>query len=317
MLTLRQFTYFASLCSTLSFRRAAERCHITQPALSMQIQELEATLGLKLVERGGGEIRLTDAGIEVRERAQAILAAVADLEEWAKQRQPLSGALRLGVIPSVAPYLLPAILPEVSRRYPSLRLHLRETQTAMLLDELLRRELDLVLLALPIDRPDVEVLPLFEDRFVLATGRAGTWTGSGPLEPEALDGEELLLLEEGHCLRDQALQYCRSVHQDVFSRFGATSLATILQMVANGYGVTLLPEIAVPVEVRDARIHLRRFCAPEPRRTLGLIWRKTSARRADAVALGQIAREVRGQVCAGAEEERQPAQVDAGGDVTG
>ncbi len=285
MITLRQLRYLASLARHRHFGRAAEDCAVTQPALSMQVRELERELGVELVERRPGEIVLTDTGLDVAQRAEHILAATRDLVDFARHRDVLSGPLRLGIIPTLAPYILPRVLPALQTAYPQLRLEVRETQTKPLLDELAGGELDCVMLALPADA-DVETLALFEDAFLLAV--PATDKLRGRVGVEDVDQRRLILLEEGHCLRDQALAFCGAPRRDRPASLGATSLATVMQMVANGYGVTLVPEVAAETEVRDERVKLLRFSEPRPGRTIGLAWRRTSPRKKDFVALGKI-----------------------------
>ena len=287
MITLRQLRYLAALARNRHFGKAAEECAVTQPALSMQIRELERELGADLIERRPGEIAVTETGLEVARRAEHILAATRDLVDFARHRDVLSGPLKLGIIPTLAPYLLPRVLPLLQKRYPALRVDLRETQTDTLLAELTAGALDCVLLALPVEGADVETIALFDDRFLLAAPAAE------PLPKRRVtvadvDQRRLILLEEGHCLRDQALAFCASKTRDAAASLGATSLTTVMQMVANGYGVTLVPEIAAEVEVRDARVKLTRFAAPEPGRVIGLAFRRTSPRRKDFDALGEI-----------------------------
>ena len=253
----------------------------------MQIKELEREIGADLVERRPNDVTLTETGAEVAQRAERILAATRDLVDFARHREVLSGPLKLGVIPTIAPYLLPKLLPRLQAAYPSLRLEVRETQTATLLDELIGGELDCLLLALPIEHTDVEMLALFTDRFLLAAP-AGEPIPRRPLNAKDVDERRLILLEEGHCLRDQSLAFCATKRRDSAAALGSTSLATVMQMVANGYGVTLVPEIATEVEARDKRVMLKRFARPEPGRTIGLAWRKTSPRQTDFAALGDI-----------------------------
>jgi LysR family hydrogen peroxide-inducible transcriptional activator len=250
----------------------------------MQVRELEREIGAQLVERRAGEVALTATGIEVAQRAERILAAARDLVDFARHREILSGSLKLGIIPTLAPYLLPRLLPRLQQAYPSLRLDVRETQTAALIGELVAGDLDCVLLALPVEHADVDTISLFKDRFLLAAS-ADEPMPRRPLKAGDVDQHRLILLEEGHCLRDQALAFCATKRRDSAAALGSTSLATVMQMVANGYGVTLVPEIAAEVEVRDQRVALKRFAAPEPGRTIGLAWRKTSPRRRDFDAL--------------------------------
>jgi LysR family hydrogen peroxide-inducible transcriptional activator len=288
MITLRQLRYLTSLARHRHFGRAAADCAVTQPALSMQVLALEREIGAELVERRPGEIALTDTGLDVAQRAEQILTATRDLVDFARYRDVLSGRLALGIIPTLAPYILPRVLPHLQAKYPQLRLEVRETQTKLLLDELTRGELDAVMLALPPDGADMETLALFDDAFLLAVPAADALLARSRVGVEDVDQRRLILLEEGHCLRDQALAFCATSRRDAPAGLGATSLATVMQMVANGYGVTLLPEVAVDAEVRDKRVKLLRFSAPEPARTIGLAWRRTSSRRKDFQALGQI-----------------------------
>jgi LysR family transcriptional regulator, hydrogen peroxide-inducible genes activator len=293
MVSLRQLRYLEALAENLHFGRAAEACAVSQPALSMQIKGLEEELQVSLVERRKSGVELTEQGEEIVRRGRTILASVRDLRDYAKhQEKVLSGTLRLGAIPSIAPYLLPEALPELQRRFPELNLQLRETITETLVRELIGGDLDLILIALPIDDPEIETAYLFDDKFVLAT-RATKGRRQRTATPDMLLHDRLLLLEEGHCLRDQALSFCRLVTPEARESFGASSLATIVQMVAHGYGITLLPEMAISSEVhhRDD-IRLLRFAKPEPKREIGLAWRKTSPRKADFKAFAALLQEV-------------------------
>lgn len=288
MITLRQLRYLAALARYRHFGRAAEECAVTQPALSMQIRELKREIGAELVERRTGEIALTETGVEVAQRADGILAATRDLIDFARHRDLLTGKLRLGIIPTLAPYVLPRVLPRLRADYPQLRLEVRETQTKTLIAELISGDLDTVMLALPADGADLETLPLFDDPFLLALPAAEPRPARGRVSVGDVDQRRLILLEEGHCLRDQALAFCAAPSGDVPASLGATSLATVMQMVASGYGVTLLPEVASSAEARDSRVRLLRFAEPEPARTIGLAWRRTSPRKRDFAALGEI-----------------------------
>ena len=291
MVTLRQLRYLEALAETLHFGQAAEACAVTQPALSMQIKELEYELQVSLIERRRSGIELTEQGEEIVRRGRSILASVRDLLDYAKHRERvLTGSLKLGAIPSIAPYLLPAALPELQRRFPDLTLQLRESITGTLIRELVSGYLDLILVALPIEDPEVETLHLFDDKFVLA---ARASKGKRAKATDMLVHERLLLLEEGHCLRDQALSFCRLVTPEARASFGASSLATIVQMVAHGYGITLLPEMAVASEVHQrSGIRLLHFPAPEPKREIGLAWRKTSPRKPDFHAFAALLKDV-------------------------
>ncbi|MFC4175577.1 LysR substrate-binding domain-containing protein [Microvirga sp. GCM10011540] len=310
MVTFRQLRYFETLSRTRHFGMAASQCAVTQPALSMQVKELEQELGIKLVERRGNAVALTVAGQEIAARAEAILNQVRELTDYARQQcGVLTGTLRLGIIPSVAPYLLPSLLGGVEASYPSLDLLVRETQTDTLIEELIRGDLDAALLALPVSPSQLDTLELFDDRFLIAVQAqaARGWT------PDNLHArmmrERLLLLEEGHCLRDQALQFCQVANVQARKALGAASLTTIMQMVAAGHGITLLPELCAEAEVDRQRIALIQFPDEPPKRTIGLAWRRTSGRKADFAALGELIRAIRTKDAAGAKPAK-PADVD-------
>jgi LysR family transcriptional regulator, hydrogen peroxide-inducible genes activator len=294
MVTLRQLRYFETLARTKHFGMAADQCAVTQPALSMQIKELERELGVELVERRGNTIAVTPAGQEIAARAEAILSQVRELSDYARQHHGvLTGTLRLGIIPSVAPYLLPDILTEVTKHYPHLDLQIRETQTGALVEELLRGELDAVLVALPVEPAQLETMPLFEDRFLIAvqSQAAPDWSKSDLRT--RIGQERLLLLEEGHCLRDQALQFCQIANMQARKALGAASLTTIMQMVAAGHGITLLPELCAKTEVDRQRVALIAFPNEPPMRIVGLAWRRTSSRKSDFTALGELIKSLR------------------------
>ncbi|ANY78695.1 LysR family transcriptional regulator [Microvirga ossetica] len=304
MITLRQLRYFETLARMKHFGLAADQCSVTQPALSMQIKELERELGVELVERRGNFVALTLTGQEIAARAETILNQVRELSDYARQHHGvLTGPLRLGIIPSVAPYLLPDILTEVARQYPALDLQIRETQTSALVEELTRGELDAVLLALPLQQPQLETMALFDDRFLIAvqSQAAHSWT-TGDLRAR-IGQERLLLLEEGHCLRDQALQFCQIANMQARKALGAASLTTIMQMVAAGHGITLLPEICAKTEVDRQRVALIEFPDDAPMRIVGLAWRRTSTRKNDFIALGTLIKSLKQQ---GAELDEAP-----------
>lgn len=289
MVSLKQLRYFDAVARSGHFGKAAEHCAITQPALSMQIQELEKSLGIQLLERSRNGVMLTEGGKEIAQRAARVLADVRDIVDFAHgQGNVLSGPLRFGVIPSVAPYILPRLLPMIREEFPDLDLHIRESQTQSLVDELLEGQLDLLLLALPVDHPDIETMRLFDDRFLLAMATSHRMSNHVRATPDLLEGDRLLLLEEGHCMRDQALAFCNLRRIENINTFGASSLSTLVQMVANGLGMTLLPEIAVPLETRHGDIHLMRFADPEPQRVIGLAWRRSSPRKPHFAELGQM-----------------------------
>ena len=263
---------------------------MTQPALSMQIRELERELDVELIERRPGEAALTEVGIEIARRGERVLASARDLVDFARHHgRVLTGRLKFGIIPTLAPYVLPKVLPALQARYRDLIVELRETQTKVLMEELVGGDLDVVMLALPVPDADVETIRMFDDPFLLAVPAGDPLPPTSRVNARQIDQKRLILLEEGHCLRDQALTYCATSRHEMPASLGATSLATVMQMVANGYGVTLVPQVAVDVEVRDERVKLLRFAAPEPGRTIGLAWRRTSPRKVDFVTLGQIA----------------------------
>lgn len=289
MISLKQLRYFDAVARSGHFGKAAEHCSVTQPALSMQVQELEKSLGMQLLERGRNGVMLTQGGKEIAQRAARVLADVRDIVDFARgQGDVLSGPLRFGVIPSVAPYILPRLLPMIREEFSDLDLHIRESQTQSLVDELLEGQLDLLLLALPLEHPDIETARLFDDRFLLAMATSHHMSNRVRATPDLLEGDRLLLLEEGHCMRDQALAFCNLRRIENINTFGASSLSTLVQMVANGLGMTLLPEIAVPLETRHGDIHLMRFADPEPQRVIGLAWRRSSPRKSHFAELGQM-----------------------------
>ena len=289
MISLKQLRYFDAVVPTGHFGKAAQQCSVTQPALSMQIQDLEKDLGVALLERSRNGVIPTEAGRAIAGRAARVLAEVRDIVDVARrQGDTLAGPLHIGVIPSVAPYLLPALLPLIRSRYPDLDLSLRETQTQHLVDELLDGSLDLLLLALPVEDAEVETMKLFTDRFLLAMPKSRRIASRIRATPELLKQDRLLLLEEGHCLRDQALAFCSLRRVDNIDTFGASNLSTLVQMVANGLGFTLLPQLAVDLEARRGDIKLMRFADPEPRRIIGLAWRKSSPRKRHYAELGKL-----------------------------
>jgi LysR family hydrogen peroxide-inducible transcriptional activator len=298
MITLRQLRYLSALAKHGHFGRAAEACAVTQPALSMQIRDLERTLGVKVVERRPGEVMLTDVGREVVRRGEEVLAASRDLVDFARHRGGvLTGRLTLGVIPSLAPYLLPRILPVLQKQFPDLRLELRETQTRQLVDDVKSGALDAAMLALPLSEPDIDTAVLFNDVFLLAVPADDPRPADQRIKAIEIDQSKLILLEDGHCLRDQALAFCATAARGngrgnggsaAGMAFAASSLSTVMQMVASGYGVTLIPQIAADVEQRDARIKFLRLENPQPGRSIGLAFRRTSPRKADFAALGDV-----------------------------
>ncbi|WP_127090602.1 LysR substrate-binding domain-containing protein [Aquabacter cavernae] len=288
--TLRQFRYFEALARHGHFRRAAEACGISQPALSMQIKELEQEVGTELFERNARQVRLTSFGEEFAPRIRDILRSIDELGDLARASgERLMGRLRIGVIPTVAPYLLPTLLGSLGSRHAGLDIHVRETQTPRLLQELEDGRLDTAIVALPTSEPSLIEIPLFTESFVLV--RPGTDAGKPVPAPDALREMRLLLLEEGHCFRDQALSFC---HVDVRATprdfLEASSLSTLVQMVDAGIGITLLPEMAVGVETRSASVCVARFGNPQPSRTIGMVWRKTSPLTKQLVQISEAVR---------------------------
>jgi len=273
--SLRQLRYFEALAQHGHFGRAAEACAISQPALSVQIKELEETLGSALFERSARQVRLTGFGEDVAARVRDILRGADELADFARLSQDrLAGRLRIGVIPTIAPYLLPTIIGDLGRRYPGLDMRLRETLTPRLIQELAEGRLDTAIVALPVSEPSFTEVPLFSEDFVLVRPRADA---DKPVpNAETLREMRLLLLEEGHCFRDQALSFCNMNSALPRELLDGSSLSTLVQMVGAGIGVTLIPDMAVPVETRSASVSLARFPDPCPSRRIGMIWRKTS-----------------------------------------
>ena len=307
-LTLKQFRYFEALARHGHFGHAAAACAISQPALSMQIKDLEGELGLPLFERGPKEVRLTAFGQDFRSSAVAILRTVQEVEELAQAARltPL-GRLRLGVIPTIAPYLLPRIIGPMMTLYAGVDLHVRETVTPKLIVELLEGRLDAALVALPISEPAFSETALFTESFVLV--RPIDFADRPVPKIETLRELRLLLLEEGHCFRDQALAFCQVKDAAPRELLDGSSLSTLVQMVASGIGVTLIPEMAIGVETRSAQVSLGRFAKPEPQRTIGMIWRKASPMAKEFLHIAQIIRQA-GEALLGENgqsvSERQP-----------
>lgn len=279
-LTLRQLHYFIALAETRHFGRAAAQVHISQPALSVQIAAMESALGTRLIDRTGRGVILTPTGHAVLSHARRVMAEMRALQDAARSERGLSGQLTLGVIPTVAPYLLPVALPLLRARNVTLDLRVREAQTEVLLDDLAAGRLDVAVVALPAGRPGFEDVALARDRFLLAGSRdqIAALAARGPLRPEGIAPGRLLLLDEGHCLADQALEVCGLDRAATRVDLGASSLATLAGLVAEGFGLTLLPEIACATETSAAPgLRLARFAAPEPARRLGLVRRAGSA----------------------------------------
>lgn len=289
-ITLKQLRYFEALARHGHFGKAAEACAISQPALSMQIKELEDVLGAALIERGPRQVRLTHFGEVAVERARKMLRAAEELGDLARaSRDRLVGRLRIGVIPTIAPYLLPKVIGALSAQHPELDMHVRETVTPKLIRELQDGQLDTAIVALPVSEASLTEIPLFQETFMLVRP-AGDANAPMP-SADTLREMRLLLLEEGHCFRDQALSFCHLPSGPPREVLDASSLSTLVQMVGAGMGVTLIPEMAVDVETRSAPVAVARFQGPEPTRTVGMVWRRSSPL---AGQLGEIAEIVRG-----------------------
>ncbi len=288
-ITLKQLRYFEALARHGHFGKAAEACAISQPALSMQIKEMEEVLGASLFERGARQIRLTHFGEVAAERARDILRATEELGDLARaSRERLVGRLRIGVIPTVAPYLLPSVVGALTRSYPELDIHVRETVTPNLIDELDEGRLDTAIVALPVSEGTLAETALFSERFVLV--RSAREANAPMPSADSLREMRLLLLEEGHCFRDQALSFCNLQSGPPREVLDASSLSTLVQMVSAGMGVTLIPEMAVPVETRSASVAISRFEAPEPTRTIGMVWRRRSPLAGQLTEIADIVR---------------------------
>ena len=291
--TMKQLQYLVALADTEHFGRAAQRCYITQSTLSAGIRDLETVLGTPVAERSNRQVLMTRIGAQVAERARVLLRDADAIMELAKAgRDPMTGEVRLGVIPTIAPFLLPRVLPALRERYPALTLYLREEQTAPLLSRLEGGDLEAALIALPYDTGGLCIETVMEDEFLFACGPAHPLAGRDELPVAALEDEALLLLEEGHCLRGHALEVCGVGDERTRAQFEASSLHTLVQMVAAGIGVTLVPRLAVEAGILEGtRISLSRLGAPASRR-IGLAWRPTSGRTQDFQSLAGALREL-------------------------
>ena len=276
--TLRQLQYVIAVAEMMSFRRAAERCNVSQPSLSAQVAEMEAALSVSLFERDRRGVLITAAGRELIARARRVLVEADDLAEAANRFiDPLAGTLRIGVIPTVGPYLLPHVVPALRNTYPRLTLIWIEDKTDALIRALKRGDLAAAVLALEADLDDLDHHTIAIDPFVLAVPpEHALGRGAGPVRRDQLRGERVLLLDDGHCFRNQVLEYCSSNRIEELG-FRATSLPTLTQMVSSGAGVTLLPTIAVPTETHRSQLSIRTLERPVPFRTVVLGWRRRSA----------------------------------------
>jgi LysR family hydrogen peroxide-inducible transcriptional activator len=291
-MTLQELRYLVALADKGHFARAAEACHVGQPTLSTQLRKLEDYLGVTLFERNKHHLRPTPVGNQIIERARRVLSVIDEIRELASNdRDPMSGPLRLGVIPTLGPYLVPHLLPAIRASYRNLHLYLREDLTGNLLERLRHGSLDVLLLALPVRGDDIEALPLFREAFVVALPMGHPLAGLDRIDETALASENVLLLEEGHCMRDQALAICGATSSEQREELKATSIETLRQMVAAGVGCTLLPRLAaIPGvgSVNHGMVEIRSFRTPEPTRTLGLVWRHGYPREAAIRCLGEL-----------------------------
>jgi LysR family transcriptional regulator, hydrogen peroxide-inducible genes activator len=286
-MNLRQLRYFDALARHSHFGRAAAACAISQPALSMQIKELEETLGTVLMERGARQVRLTKFGEEAALRVRDILLLIDELGEFARaSKDRLSGRLRIGMIPTIAPYLLPILMENLTRTHPEVDIYVREALTSKLIQELAEGRLDAAIVALPISEPSFTEVALFAENFLLVRPREDA--GKPVPGSKMLREMRLLLLEEGHCFRDQALSFCNMKSSPPRDMLDASSLSTLVQMVSAGMGVTLIPEMAMAVEARSASVSVARFKNPQPSRTIGMIWRKKSPLGRQLLQLSEV-----------------------------
>lgn len=285
MLTLRQMRYFEALATTRHFGRAADLVHISQPALSAQVMEMESHLGAKLVERARGSTILTRKGEQVLAHIRTILHEVDRLERSVRRDGGvLEGLIRIGIIPTVAPYLVPYFVPYLRRTYPKVEIELKEAVTSRLIADLAEGRLDAIIAALPLEGDGLRTHSLFVDRFFMAMAENGDDVLMSPLTENEVDVDRLLLLEEGHCLRDQALAVCGASKRSLVN-FGATSMTTLLQMVSHDMGMTLIPEMAIATESSRSAIRIVPFAEPQPSREIGLAWRRNNQRDIDMQAL--------------------------------
>jgi LysR family transcriptional regulator, hydrogen peroxide-inducible genes activator len=289
-LKLKDLRYLVAVADTRHFGRAAERSFVSQPTLSAQLKKLEEYLGVQLIERAPKRVSLTAAGEEIVERARRILDAGDEIVEIAKgHRDPLAGRLKLALLPTIGPYLLPNVAAKLRKGLPRLELMLYEYQTDPMLEKLHSGEIDVGILALPAQMDGLDTYELYKEPFMVAMPAGHRLSSRATIRAEDLHHETLLLLEDGHCLRDQALEICSSIDLHEKQDFRATSLETLRQMVAAGVGITLLPELAGRGAYGNARgVAIKPFARPVPTRTIGAVWRKSSARRESILALAKL-----------------------------
>ena len=291
--TLRQLEYVVAVADQLHFRRAAEACHVSQPALSNQVAQVEEILGIRIFERGTSGVLVTAAGEEIVAAARRVLDEAAALGHLARHlKQPFTGRLRLGTIPTIAPYLLPAVVRAIQRHHRELDLIVHEEQTTSLLDRLRRGEADLLFLALPLDDDGLALEPLFDEEFVLALPQDHRLRQLEKVDTPALADEDVLLLDEGHCFRDHALEVCQRGGGRERQEVRAAHLGTLVELVRARMGITLLPRTSLPVLSHDQQgLCFRAFAPPVPTRRLGLAWRRGSGHPQEYHELGRILRE--------------------------
>jgi len=287
--TIKQLRYFVALTETEHFGRAAEACFVSQSAFSNAIQELESLLEVQLVDRTNRSVTITSMGQQLATQARLCLRDVESLVEMARgQREPLTGELHLGVIPTIAPFVLPTALPKLRRKYPKLELYLHEDQSQRIYDRLMDGDLDVLLLALPYDMRGVEIMPLFEDRFALAYRHGTKRVDPDNYRFSRLDADSILLLEDGHCLRDHALAACKIRNTQKVRRIGASSILTLVEMVDADLGITFLPELARnSLILKNTRVRMKPL-EENSYRTIGLAWRKGTDREEEFRMLGEF-----------------------------
>ena len=287
--TIKQLRYFVALTETEHFGRAADACFVSQSAFSNAIQELEALLEVQLVDRTNRRVTITAMGQQVATQARLCLRDVESLVEMARgQREPLTGELHLGVIPTIAPFFLPVALPRLRRKYAKLELYLHEDQSQRIYERLMDGELDVILLAFPYDMRGVDTLPLFKDRFALAYRQGTKRVDPDNYRFNRLDADSILLLEDGHCLRDHALAACKIRNMQKIRRFGASSVLTLVEMVDADLGITFLPEMARGSAIlKNTRVRLKPL-QENSYRTIGLAWRKGTDREEEFRMLGEF-----------------------------
>lgn len=308
-ITMKHLRYFDALARTRHFGNAAKDCGITQPALSNQIKELEGLSGAALVERSTRQVHLTALGIEFAIRTRDILASVNELEDLVRAKKaPFFAELNIGFIPTIAPYILPQIIRVLMEHFPHARMRPREAMTATLVDDLISGSLDLAMVALPVSEPSLQEHALFEEEFLLVRPPGA---GSAPLPTaEDLSQSQVLLLREGHCFRDQALSYCQSRSATPNDVVEGSSLSTLVGMVSVGMGVTLIPEMAAAVETRLKDVSISRFANPVPKRTVGLVWRKSNPLKQQFMQFAELIQSVRDIPMAGTKLADGPETAD-------